>query len=337
MLDVKTSTALIRRLAIIAAGLTFVVILLGSYTRLTDAGLGCPDWPGCYGQLLAPHTPSTLAKASLAYPTSPVETTKAWTEMIHRYFAGSLSLLILTILIVSIKEHRKTAQFLLIPVLLSITVLFQAALGMWTVTLKLLPMVVMGHLLGGFTTLGLLTLLILQLTPFCAPWRPALKALLPLANLAFFLLILQLALGGWTSSNYAALVCPDFPHCQGKWLPPLSWHAFQLNAGWGLENPLMAFGNIERVTIHMIHRLGAILASFALFTLFWRLSKSETSSTLQSIGKGLLVLLLIQIMLGITNVVYLLPLSVAVLHTGIGALLLVKMIALQFYVRKEGR
>ena len=337
MLDVKNSTSMIRQLAIIAACLTFFVILLGSYTRLTGAGLGCPDWPGCYGQLLAPHTPSAVAEAALAFPTSPIEETKAWTEMIHRYFAGSLGLLILAILLFSIKDCRKTGRSLLAPSLLFITVLFQAALGMWTVTLKLLPMVVMGHLLGGFATLGLLTLLILQLSPFTAPWRPALKNLFPLANIAFLCLLLQLALGGWTSSNYAALVCPDFPLCQGAWLPPLSWHAFQFNAGWGLENPLMAFGNIERVTIHMMHRLGALLTAIVLLTLLWRLSKTETSQRLQHLGKGLLILLLIQIMLGITNVVYLLPLSIAVLHTGVGALLFIKMIALQFYLRKEGR
>lgn len=326
MLAIQTLTPIIRKLAVLSAGLTFLVILLGSYTRLTHAGLGCPDWPGCYGQLFAPIT----------YQAHPVETIKAWTEMIHRYFAGTLGLLIAAILILSIKNHQKTERSLLVPILLFLTVLFQAALGMWTVTLKLLPLVVMGHLLGGLTTLGLFMVFILQLTPTAAPWRPALRTLLPLANIAFLFLILQLALGGWTSAQYAALVCPDFPLCQGKWLPPLSWHAFQLNAGWGLENPLLAFGNIERVTIHMMHRIGALFTSILLLIFLWRLSNTHTSPTLQYLKKGLFGLLMIQILLGICNILYSLPLFVAVLHTGIGALLLTTMIAVQFYLRKEG-
>lgn len=318
---------MIRKLTLIAALLTFFVILLGSYTRLTDAGLGCPDWPGCYGQLTAPHMPG-----------QPGQETKAWTEMIHRYFAGSLSLLITAILIGSIANYRKNLTSFKIPLLLLFTVLFQAALGMWTVTLKLLPMVVMGHLLGGLTTLGLLVWLFLRLNPARFPilkQRPS--WLLAAANFALLCLILQIALGGWTSSNYAALVCPDFPYCQGQWLPPLSWHAFQLNAGWGLENPLLAFGNIERVTIHMAHRIGAIITSLAILLLIIRIFSTQTSPQIRRIALGLLGLLFIQVLLGITNIIDLLPLPVAVAHSGVGALLLVGMIALQFYCRTGDR
>lgn len=297
----------IKRLIQTALILTFGVILLGSYTRLTDAGLGCPDWPGCYGQLIAPEASNALA--AKAFPDAPIEPTKAWTEMIHRYFAGSLGLLIALIFFSNLKQ--KVLPQALTALLMGV-VIFQAALGMWTVTLKLLPLVVMGHLLGGFSTLTLLWVLYLKLCRH-QPWIVPHRALVFLSIVAWFILVAQLILGGWTSANYAALICPDFPYCQGQWLPNFEWKAFNPLAGFGMPNPLEAFGAAERTSIHMMHRIGALISALLIGSLCWALKKRSI---------GLASLLALQILLGISNVVFSLPLPIAVLHTGIGVLLL---------------
>ena len=289
-----------RRLIQIALLFTFGVILLGSYTRLTDAGLGCPDWPGCYGKLLAPEADKA-----------------AWTEMIHRYFAGSLGLLIGSIFLINLKT--KALPRLLTGALLALVV-FQAALGMWTVTLKLLPVVVMAHLLGGFATLTLLWALYIQLAPSVS-WPVKSRTLIALAWISWIILILQLILGGWTSANYAALVCPDFPYCQGQWFPAFHWEAFNPFTGADLPNPLAAFGIVERTSIHMAHRVGAVLVFFLVSALAIKLLLQKQAALI-STAILLDFLLLLQLGLGVSNVMFSLPLAVAVLHTGMGVLLL---------------
>ena len=188
----------------IALMLTFTVILLGAYTRLTDAGLGCPDWPGCYGHLLVPMKGDAVSAANLAFPERPVESFKAWNEMIHRYFAGSLGLLILAIFIASFKKTYSLKVRIVSSLLLGL-VSFQAALGMWTVTMNLMPVVVMAHLLGGFSVFTGLFILHLLLRKQQQVTKVSRHPLTILACTALVVLILQIALGGWTSTNYASL------------------------------------------------------------------------------------------------------------------------------------
>jgi len=200
----------IKTLVLVSILLAIVVVSLGAYTRLTHAGLGCPDWPGCYGLHDVPQTSEEILKAEAAFPDRPVEPQKAWNEMIHRYFAGALGLLILAIAFLSVK-YREVGTPVLLPLFILCVVTFQAALGMWTVTMKLMPIVVMGHLLGGLTTLSLLFLLYIRLRRFhVREGNTTLRKLAKFGLIGIFLLTLQIALGGWTSSNYAALTCTEF-------------------------------------------------------------------------------------------------------------------------------
>ncbi len=302
--------------AVLGCIFTFGVILLGSYTRLTDAGLGCPDWPGCYGHLAVPSTPSAIAHATTEYPHMPLAAEKAWTEMVHRYFAGTLGLIVFGVSIASLRAHRQKVPVWL-PCTLMLLIVFQAALGMWTVTLKLLPVVVMGHLLGGFCTFGLLGLIAFKLQASRASQRGENRPLQVAGLLTLLLLVGQIFLGGWTSSNYAALVCPDFPTCLGQWWPTFDSKAFDLTTGVGYDVPSLAMDNHLRVVIQATHRLGALLLSgvtLVFLGLLWR-------AHYRCISVVLATLLSLQITLGISNVLYLLPLPVAVMHTGVGALL----------------
>ena len=218
-------TTIFYRLAWVALVLTFVVVVLGAYVRLSHAGLGCPDWPGCYGRLLdVPDRADQIAVANAAYPHRPVEPAKAWKEMIHRYCAGALGLLILALAALAWRNRRQSDQPVALPLALLGLVTFQSVLGMWTVTWQLKPLIVMAHLLGGLTTLGLLAWLVLcQRQGGGAGATDENRALRPLALLGLMLLAGQIALGGWTSANYAALACPDFPTCQAHWWPPLDF------------------------------------------------------------------------------------------------------------------
>lgn len=217
------------RLALFACLLAFVVVVLGAYTRLADAGLGCPDWPGCYGQLIVPTTEADVTdKAYLEQ--RPLEPAKGWKEMIHRYFAGTLGLVILALAIWSVVRRKYPGQPVWLPLFLLVLVIIQALLGMWTVTLQLKPVVVMGHLLGGLTTLALLVLLALISRLLTEKVRLDLqpKAWRAYAVMGLVILAVQIALGGWTSSNYAVLACPIFPPARPsgglKWISkrPLS-------------------------------------------------------------------------------------------------------------------
>lgn len=308
-------------LAALGCVFTLGVILLGSYTRLTDAGLGCPDWPGCYGHLAVPSTPDAIEHATTHYPTIPIESKKAWTEMVHRYFAGTLGLIVFGVAIASLRAHRKTISAWL-PCTLIALIIFQAALGMWTVTLKLLPVVVMGHLLGGFFLFGLLGLTAFKLrtsdvTNSAYSMSQHIRPLQVIGLFALLLLIGQIFLGGWTSSNYAALVCPDFPTCLGRWWPTFDSNAFNLMTGVGYDTPSLAMDNHARIVIQATHRLGALIlsgVSLIFMGLLWR-------ARYRAISMLLFALLSLQITLGVSNVLYLLPLPVAVMHTGVGALL----------------
>jgi cytochrome c oxidase assembly protein subunit 15 len=319
-LDKKSLSYKISLFGCVCAG---VVVLLGAYTRLVDAGLGCPDWPGCYGFSGVPDTEEEIKIAEQAYPHAPVEADKAWPEMIHRYFAGTLGLIVAALAILAFKTRADRSQPFVLPQILLGLVIFQAALGMWTVTMGLLPIVVMGHLLGGFTTLALLLLLFLKLRDGN---RPAYASQLRnYALIALIIVFIQISLGGWTSANYAAIICADFPTCQGHWIPPLDLAgAFQLSQE-GVASYLGGFmGNDARVTIHWLHRLGALITTaYVLFLVFKLFSNGY-----KPFAGWLLLVLVVQVTLGISNVVSSLPLSVAVAHNGVAALLLLTVVTL---------
>lgn len=307
--------------------LAALVILLGAYTRLVDAGLGCPDWPGCYGFLSVPDTHEEISIAEQAYPHAPVEAEKAWPEMVHRYFAGTLGLIIALLAALAIKARNDTTQPLLLPLLLLGMLFFQAALGMWTVTLGLLPIVVMGHLLGGFATVSLLLMLFLKLRDGNRP--PVTSKLRNYAMIAFVIVFIQISLGGWTSANYAAIICADFPTCQGYWIPPLDLSgALQISSHDVTSYQGGHLGNEARLTIQWIHRLGALITSVVVAALALNLI---FQGWLRS-GVWLLLVLTIQVSLGISNVVFSLPLAVAVAHNGVAALLLLSLLTLVHYL-----
>lgn len=318
------------RLALCATLLALLVVMLGAYTRLTHAGLGCPDWPGCYGFLGVPQSAEQLAHAERHFPDAPVEAEKGWNEMVHRYFAGSLGLLILALAIQAVRRRDRAGQPLRLPLALLALVLLQAAFGMWTVTLKLWPQVVTAHLLGGIATLGLLFLLTLRLSGALPPLQGVLPRLRVLATLALLAVVGQIALGGWVSSNYAAVACVDLPTCHGQWWPAMDFaNGFHLTQHIG---PNYLGGQLDsdaRTAIHMSHRLGALLVSLLLLALAWQLRRGGLSGL-----AGLLLLALAaQVSLGLANVLLHLPLAVAVAHNLGGAGLLLVLVLVNYRLR----
>ena len=247
-----------KKLVLLSIILATVVIALGAYARLTDAGLGCPDWPGCYGHISFSKTTENIEVAQQAFPERPFEEYKAWNEMIHRYFASALGFLILVIFINSLfnKAYNKPVK---LPLFLVFLVCFQGALGMWTVTLNLLPAVVMGHLLGGFTVLSGLFLLYLRLTPYRIPGGDAgMRDFGKYSVIGIVILTCQIALGGWTSANYAALACTELPICEGNWYERLDFAgAFSIPEAENYE--FGAHEYAERMTMHIVHRIGALI------------------------------------------------------------------------------
>lgn len=326
-------------LVVFATAFAICVVILGAWTRLEDAGLGCPDWPGCYGFLTVPETVEEIAQAEAAFPDAPFEADKAWPEVIHRYFASTLGLLIIFVNIIAWRNRHNPGQPLKLPLFLLVLVIAQGLFGMWTVTLKLWPQVVTTHLLGGFTTLSLLWLLGLRLSnrPWQQPTVPARQwvALRPLAMAALILLICQITLGGWTSSNYAALACPDLPTCQGRWWPPMDFgNGFNIAQEIG---PNYLGGQMDgeaRVAIHMAHRIGALLVTLVMAFLIFKLYRNAGGRELTRLTHVLLFLLVIQVSLGVSNIVFSLPLWVAVAHNAGGALLLLTLVTLNYRLSK---
>lgn len=326
----------IRKLVLVSILLAIVVVSLGAYTRLTHAGLGCPDWPGCYGFHDVPHTSEEILKAQAAFPDRTVEPEKAWNEMIHRYFAGTLGLLILVITFLSIK-NREVGTPVFLPILILGVVIFQAALGMWTVTMKLMPIVVMGHLLGGLTTLSLLFLLYLRLKRFHV--REGNTSLRKFAKFGFIGIVIltgQIALGGWTSSNYAALVCTELPICQAGWEQELTFeNSFDLIPP---ERDTYEFGHLNhasRLTIHVMHRFGAIVTAIYLLWLAFSVMRRASSQFFQQASLGLITVLFCQIGLGVSNVWFSLPLGVAVAHNVVAACLMLTLILLTYGLQRK--
>ncbi len=334
----------IKRLALAGLLLCFVVVVLGAYVRLSAAGLGCPDWPGCYGHL-TPIGAEQNAAAQAAYPSTPLHVGKAWREMIHRYAASTLGLIIVLITALAITARRQQLISVPFAVLLLITVVVQGALGMLTVTWQLKPLIVTLHLLFGLTTLSLLWWLWLSLrsggarggirfgggrssggsaypTHESPPRRVVLVGLLALA--------IQIALGGWTSSNYAAVACPDFPKCQNSWWPDTDYKdAFVLWRGLGVNYEGGVLQHPARVAIHFTHRLGALVASTALiFAAVVTLRRRRGSSRSRVAAFAVLGALALQLFIGASMVLEGFPLALATAHNAGAALLVLAAIAL---------
>lgn len=321
-----TVAVLYKRIAWVAAVLALCVVVLGAYVRLSDAGLGCPDWPGCYGHIAVPQAPSSAFAGQVIQPA------KAWKEMIHRYVAGTLGMLIVALLVLAWRFRRQLRQSPLVPTLVSIVVIFQALLGMWTVTIKLMPVIVSSHLLGGMTTMSLLFLIAARQVRWRLPDAQAARRLQGAALLGLVILALQIALGGWTSTNYAALACSGFPTCNGQWLPPMDFHnGFALLRDLGRDAAGGVISGEALAAIHWTHRVGALVT---FLYLGWLAHKAARLPALKAIGRLLAVLLVAQVLLGISNVLFALPLPVAVAHNAGAALLLVTMVVLNYTIHR---
>ncbi|GAA5169663.1 COX15/CtaA family protein [Viridibacterium curvum] len=320
---------MIRKLAFFSLLLALFVVVLGAYVRLSDAGLGCPDWPGCYGHLSPHHAKEKILAAHAADTDGPVSMPKAWKEMVHRYLASFLGLLILIVAWLSLRRWRREGVTAAAPLLLVGIVIFQGMLGMWTVTLLLKPAIVTLHLLGGLAVLGTLTWIWMRESGVAR--HAAGFSLSLLARGALLLLVLQIALGGWVSTNYAALACPDFPTCQNSWLPGMdfenAFHVFR-ELGRTAEGEILPAAAMT--AIHWAHRVGAIIVGAYLLMFAWRLMRYEE---LRGLALGLAFAVLLQISLGISNVVFSLPLAIAVAHNAVAALLVMLLVGINFRLR----
>ena len=327
MRHVFTTPRLPFTLVLGAALLALAVVGLGAYVRLSDAGLGCPDWPGCYGRLSPHQAAEAIAAAHAQAPDGPVSAAKAWKEMAHRYLATILGLVILAI--AGFAWHRERGGNRALGVGLAGLVVFQGLLGMWTVTLSLRPVIVSAHLLGGMATLALLVWLVVRLRTESGSPRAGLPMFA--AALALVAVVLQIALGGWVSSNYAALVCGDFPTCGGSWWPQVDWQrGFQIRRDLGVDIQGQALSLEALTAIHWAHRLGAIAVTLGVGFLALRLLARPPW---RGWGGLLLGLLAVQLLLGVANVLAGLPLAVAVAHNLGAALLLSGLVGVMVKMR----
>ncbi|MCH9769503.1 MAG: COX15/CtaA family protein [Gammaproteobacteria bacterium] len=323
------------RLSLMAVLLTLMVMGLGAFTRLTDAGLGCPDWPGCYGQFRVPDSTQAIKRADQQYPATPLVRHKAWAEMVHRYFAGTLVTLILLIAVCAVVVAAEAGVgYLILALLLFLLSIYQAILGMWTVTWKLLPVIVSQHLLGGMLLLSLLWTIHLKSrrSAILTVSDPALGRLRPLAIIGLVLVFCQIMLGAWTSTNYAALSCPDLPYCKAH----VDWH-YSFRAAFNLLHPIgvnYAGGvlkSVARMTIQMMHRFGAaIVGSYIFFLCLWVHWKVKQNYMVRKISLITLIVLLVQVSLGIINVILKLPLPIAICHNLVAAILLQCLVTLNY-------
>ena len=321
-----------KKLLLLTTITAFCLVVLGAYVRLSDAGLGCPDWPGCFGTLSVPESQTAIENAELNFPSQHIETAKAWKEMIHRYVAGFLGLMILLIGIISYKNKKILRVNPIVPYAIVLLVILQALLGMWTVTLLLKPIVVSAHLIGGMTTLGLLTFVTHRYWGKIQTNILKYKHEIFLVRFSLFVLFIQIFLGGWTSTNYAGLACTDFPTCHGSLIPNLNFNdAFDLFRDLGKLSdgsplPLAVFE-----TIQWIHRLGALITWLFFGYLASVILKYKT---MRSLGYILLFVITAQFIVGVANLLLHLPTILAVMHTFGAASLVVLAVILNSRITK---
>tara|TARA_Y100000389_G_scaffold204131_1_gene255162 strand:+ start:2289 stop:3293 length:1005 start_codon:yes stop_codon:yes gene_type:complete len=320
----------ISRLSFIGALFTLIVISLGAWVRLTDAGLGCPDWPGCYGLLTTPNTADELAKAREYYPNADIDIGKAWREMFHRYMAGILGLYVFFITYISIKYSKKNY---ILPILISILIIVQAIMGMLTVTMLVKPTVVTTHLFFGMLTATLLFINSLKYSSINMSLQKIPLYILGALIITWTILILQILLGGWTSTNYASLACTDFPKCLNQWYPEqmIFSGAFDLIGlpDVNYEGGILAYG--AKVAIHYSHRITALILTFVFISTLYMVFKLKKHDFLKKIMGISVIFFILQIILGISNVVYSLPLNIAVWHTMNAAILMALISSALYY------
>jgi cytochrome c oxidase assembly protein subunit 15 len=311
-MEISDRTLWFRRLALAGALLAAAVVVLGAWVRLTDAGLGCPDWPGCYGHI---------------YPENEGSFVKGLHEMIHRYFAGTLVTIIALLMVFAIWNRRAGIQRLTPVVMLFFIVLMQAALGALTVTMLVKPLIVTAHLLGGLTTLGILWWLSLE--PPAGPLALEESKLRPWALVAFAALAVQIFLGGWTSTNYAAVACPDLPTCQGSYWPAMDFHsAFVLWRKLDVDYTGGILSNAARTAIHVTHRIGAVVTGSILMMVGAAVARRANSRRIKVAGSLIIAAVLLQISIGLSMVHLGMPLTLAVFHNAGAALLVVCLVTL---------
>ena len=388
------------KLALFAVFAAFIVIGMGAFTRLVDAGLGCPDWPTCYGHVLWPDAADEINAANTRYDETPVEKHKTWPEQVHRLFASSLGLISLVIFALALRssddkklnkklialvaillislitrivlaaqwkitanamhdffdltvagiilfvfgifagiasERGRSKTPIILPAFIVCFVILQGLFGMWTVTLKVWPQVVTTHLLGGFAVVSLLWLLALRLQN--KPWRLSAKAFSKITKLkrlgliALLVVVVQIALGGWTTSNYAAVACPELPTCQNQWWPEMDFaKGFDISQGIGPNYLGGKMDNSARMAIHMSHRIGAIITTAILIFVSLCLFQVKSRET-KIMAYSVLAVLSLQVLLGLSNVIFHFPVHIAVAHNGVGALLLLTMVTLNYRLR----
>jgi heme a synthase len=340
--------SLFRGINLLALILCYAVVVFGAYVRLSNAGLGCPDWPGCYGHLTVTAAAEDATSAARDFPSRPVvEAPKAWKEMIHRYLATTLGTLLLILAALSwLRAELRPLRGLTLALIG--TVCLQGALGALTVLWNVNPFTVTGHLLVGLTTLALLWWLWLRGGAIAAaqsvghagfaaqPSAPAPWGLRAYALLGLALVVGQIFLGGWTSSNYAALACPDFPSCLGAYTPQTGVaQAFKVWHGTGANYEYGILDGATRATIHLLHRYGALLLSLVLGGLALFLLISGKTALWRRLGACLLGALLLQLCIGVGIVELRLPLWLADAHNAGAALLLLAVVAVNFYAWRK--
>jgi len=315
------------RLCLFGTILAFCVIVLGAYVRLSHAGLGCPDWPGCYGHLTAGQAAENQPAANAAFPERPVEYAKALKEMLHRYLATTLGFVILVIGALAWRNRRDPMQPVRMPLAVIGLVIFQGLLGMWTVTLLLKPAIVSAHLAGGLTTMALLWWMSLQAAR--RSWPKSEDGLRRWAVIGMVVLVAQILLGGWVSTNYSAMACPDFPTCQRSFWPAMDFKdAFVLWRGLGIDYEGGVLDHPARVAIHYTHRLGAIVAALVLGFVAWKAVRTGQSPGVRTAGIALATALVTQWLVGPIMVLKTFPLPLATAHNAVAALLVLAMVAL---------
>jgi len=320
-----------RRGAALAAVLCAIVVVVGAWVRLTNAGLGCPDWPGCYGQVHPAQVALRVGEVNAAYPERPFDYQKALNEMVHRYIVGALGIMVIGLAAFSARNRRDPAQPRVLPWIVVALLVVQALLGMWTVTLLLKPLIVTLHLLGGLATLALLWWL--ALAPEKRELKAAERPVRRLAITAMAVVIAQVSLGGWTSTNYSAAACADFPACHGRWWPDMDFaNAFVLWRGLGIDYEGGVLDAPARVAIHYTHRLGAYLTTLVLLLLVigaWR--RGQTALT-RGAATAVLVALGVQFTIGMNLIWQGWPLSLGTLHNAGAAALVLAMVTLLRYL-----